>query len=224
MQIEQRSSGLDIQATSLPPQASFFHGAGSGRIVHCPLPARSGSLQARAHLVAGPGNWNTEVSLKNEPCCAVCGHRVEPPATAYLLSISPHTHGLRVQHWDRELAKAAGVRIACKSTHAVEIAALWMATGTLQFTFAQSGREPRLQKTHCGQPTSVLPYFARGRPSSNLIGEVAVNPWIATNPSAANVGLWVTILDSLQEAMESTPKRPPMAMAFPHPPNLERCG
>ena len=147
--------------------------------------------------------------MNHELGCAVCGRSVEANTSAFLLSVAPYTHWLRVQRWDKNLAQAAGTRSACHSAHAVEIAALWMATGSLRMTFAQSTPVVSLQPITSRLPVrEPPPHFTRGG-TGNLVGELAIDPSALQGTSRANIELQVSLLDALSEAMSGGERKLP---------------
>ncbi len=148
--------------------------------------------------------------MNHELGCTVCGHAVEASTAAFLLSVVPYTHWLRVQRWDKNLAQAAGICTACHSAHAVEIAALWMATGRLQMAFATSTSAVAPLPIARRLPTREYPpHFTRGRTGSSLVGELEMDPSVAQDTSVANIGLLATVLDALLEAMDRAPHKIP---------------
>lgn len=135
-------------------------------------------------------------------CCAVCSCAIERRGSAYLLSSGSDSLSIRIYRWDGKPVALAREQLACQSAHAIEIAAFWMVTGSLQLTFAQSTPAGVLQAV--ARPNSTCeppPQFTWGGTGSSLVGELEMDHSARQGTSSANVALQVSLLDALSEAM-----------------------
>lgn len=152
-------------------------------------------------------------------CCAVCDRAVEEREPTYLLCSHPGSLRLRVYRWDGDPAIATGDRLACQPGHVMEMAALWMATGSLSLTFARTICEPVRGPAQAAElKGNRRPDFASGKTRSNLIGELAIHPLAMEDHSPATADRLETGLNALKEAMErmeqQDPSRPPAPARF----------
>jgi len=140
--------------------------------------------------------------VKSQLTCAVCGHFVHAQTPAYVLSISPQTQWLRVQQWEEKLAGSAGVRTVCQSAHALEIVALWMATGSLQFDFAQPTVVRAPSQNTRGRFSSGFPGpRTAARAPINAVAEGSLDYSMARQALEADPAPLVRSLDTLLAAL-----------------------
>lgn len=153
---------------------------------------------------------------QNGRCCAVCDRIVEEREPTYLLCSNPGSLRLRVYRWIGDPAKAAGDRLACQPGHVMEMAALWMTTGSLSLTFAQAVCEPvRRPAPTAGLKGNREPDFSCGKTPSNLIGELTIHPSAMEDQSPTTADRLATCLTALMEAMEGMKQKDPARPTAP---------
>ena len=138
--------------------------------------------------------------MQTQLTCVVCGQLVQGHSPAYLVSINSRTQWLRVQHWDRKLANAGGMRSVCQAAHVVELAALWVATGSLNLDFAQTGRA-RVQQTKVKAVASKRRYAHPSPLQPFLVLELSIDQSSARRALEADSGPLVRCLEALREAL-----------------------
>lgn len=131
--------------------------------------------------------------------CAICGEQRIAGQVWFLLAESAWEDKLRILQWQDRLANREGIHRACSPAHVQELVTHWMALGTLDYPFANSGpamaRSPR---TLASVPVVEEPDTAGVR----QVGEISVHResigrLLDENPEALQV-----ILDELSDALE----------------------
>ena len=148
-------------------------------------------------------------------CCAVCGLAAENCGAAYLLSSSQEGEKLQVLNWDNELAKTRGIRMACQPAHVIEIAAYWMATGSLWLTFARGGSAEESGPCRSAAWASPPQRTEHQISALRFVGELSVDrsslpEAFITHPDLLAT-LLGTLLVTLDHAERKIPPRPPLA-------------
>jgi hypothetical protein len=106
--------------------------------------------------------------------CGICLEPHRGTAGWFLLTENRWTDRLKILNWNAGLAFQPGVHAACGAGHVQQLVVHWMATGSLDYPFAQS-RQPsgtaRRNRSH-DQGTSQGEPDTRG---SHVLGELAVH-------------------------------------------------
>ena len=163
------------------------------------------------------------VNSQPSRCCAICGRAAENSGAAYFLSTSPEGEKLQVLNWDRRLAKIPGVRIACQPAHVIEIAAHWMATGSLELTFANL-KPDKVSRPHQSAeralPRIVKNHAPDQRDDSmadiHFVGELCVDRASLPLAFVTQPELLATLLGALLEILERAERSiPPRTQLTP---------
>ncbi len=108
------------------------------------------------------------------PCCAIC---LEPRTETdgwFLLTENRWTDRLKILGWNDAVVSKPGVQAACGAAHVQQLVVHWMATGSLNYPFAQSGPAEG-RRAH---PAGNGRLGARVEPDtmgSKVLGELAVH-------------------------------------------------
>jgi hypothetical protein len=119
--------------------------------------------------------------------CTICRSEKHDGQSWFLLGCNQWEDRLQVFEWHDELAAADGMYAACSPDHVQELAAHWLANGTLNYPFTRpkSGNIAKPDATSlCLQPAKRL-------------GELAVHRESLNRAWAENPGSLVAVLDAL---------------------------
>lgn len=148
-------------------------------------------------------------------CCVVCSRVAEQSAAAYLLFANPEGQRLYIQRWDKKLTRRRGAMTACQASHVIEIVALWVATGSLDFTFAKVTVAHDCQPSRSKRATGVSSGGVGRKYGSSYVGELDVDRSSLQLALATNPELLMDMLEELQEVLRSDewakPARLPLA-------------
>ena len=144
-------------------------------------------------------------------CCTVCGRVVEHNNAAYLLTANLAATTMQIHHWDRKLARIRNSRAACGPDHVMEMAALWMATGSLGLFLAQTAFGQTLQPTQDALAARATATSAgHRRPSTEPAGELSVDRPNLQQVFQTNPDLLISMLAALLDALRGDEKKEPL--------------
>jgi hypothetical protein len=105
--------------------------------------------------------------------CTICQKDKQDEDDWFLMIENAWDDRLKVLKWDDEFALQDGVYAACGPAHVQELAAHWMATGSLAHPFAQASE--REGTTATSRPWPGWPLEAANSADVGLLGELAVH-------------------------------------------------
>jgi hypothetical protein len=137
--------------------------------------------------------------------CEICGQETGPERTGYLMAASRWQDRLKILQWNEEVAGQEGVHVACGAEHVQELVAHWMATGSLEYPFAEvqpPARKPRATRRGQANPGPGQP-FDIGK--ATQLGELAVHRESLERVLTENPRALASILDALMAALQRLP-------------------
>lgn len=87
---------------------------------------------------------------KSTRSCLFCGQNASASPFHFLVAENRWKDALKILRWDDELAGKRGIYCACSPSHVREIAAAWMAGGSLR-SFARAGHAWRILDGVCSR-------------------------------------------------------------------------
>ena len=140
--------------------------------------------------------------LVEMPVCAICGEVNSGQPHWFLMAENRWEDKLKILEWDTVLALQDGMVAACSAAHVEELVLHWMATGSLDYPFARTGRG--FPRAHARAWRSKQDVDTQG---ATQIGELAVDRAsmeriLSESPQSLQV-----ILDALLGALHRERKR-----------------
>ena len=140
----------------------------------------------------------TSMPEMSEAVCTVCGQARVPGQVWFLLADSPWEDKLRILHWQNRLANREGIYRACSPAHVQELVSHWMAMGTLDYPFANTGCARPSRRTLASVPVVEEPDTSGVR----QVGEIAVHRGILSRVLEEDPDSLQIILDELSDVLE----------------------
>ena len=136
--------------------------------------------------------------------CSICREEQVALAGWFLVMENRWTDRVKILSWNPALISRAGVHAACCASHVQQLVVHWMATGSLEYPFAQNRPKPRhsLQRKH--QPPPDIAEREPEMQGAKVLGELAVHREslervLAENPESL-AGILKALLSALGEA------------------------
>jgi hypothetical protein len=131
--------------------------------------------------------------------CSICGEPKNGHGSWYLVAENRWQDKLKILHWNDRFAGHEGVHQACSAAHVQELVVHWMALGSLDYPFAQTGpgkRPARRWGDSYAAPLSVDVQQAQP------LGELSVHRESMKRVLSENPHSLKSILDALLSALQ----------------------
>jgi hypothetical protein len=106
--------------------------------------------------------------------CAICRQEHSDLDGWFLVTENQWTDRVKVLSWNDFLVSQPGVHAACCAAHVQQLVVHWMATGSLEYPFAQS-RQRREHPLRARYKTSTVAEQEPDTQGSRVLGELAVH-------------------------------------------------
>jgi hypothetical protein len=146
------------------------------------------------------------VTGKPASLCTICREERSDVDGWFLVTENRWTDRVKVLSWNDSLVLQPGVHPACCAAHVQQLVVHWMATGSLEYPFAQSRARRRALRTR-PQPTE-MPEREPDTRGSRVLGELAVHRESLERILAENPESLAGILKALLSALGEPPASP----------------
>ncbi len=127
--------------------------------------------------------------------CAICGEERCANQLRFLLTENSWEDKLTILQWNEQMARRAGIQVACGIDHVEEMVIHWMTTGSLDYPYARTA----LGAT--GWRRSITPSGRADLSGARPLGELAVHRESIERVLAENPQSLKAVLDALLEAL-----------------------
>jgi hypothetical protein len=131
------------------------------------------------------------------PVCTICQREKLDQEDWFLMIENERDDRLRVLQWNDALALHAGVYAACGRAHVQELAAHWIATGSLAHPFAHASQAPGKMMIARRRPAWAAEVDNSSASAIRLLGELAVHREALNRILLQNPQSLVSVLDAL---------------------------
>ena len=143
------------------------------------------------------------MNSREESRCVICHEEHMGSNGWFLLTENRWTDRVKIFGWNDVLASQPGVHAACCAGHVQQLVVHWMATGSLEYPFAQSRPARRRSlRARAERPVAVHP--EPDVPGSRALSELAVHRESLERVLVENPESLVGILSALLSALGDT--------------------
>lgn len=131
--------------------------------------------------------------------CAICGEANADPTQWFLVTENHWEDKLKILEWNSLLACQHGIHLACSPSHVQELVVHWMATGSVNYPFAQTNSWESTTQRWNDFPKLRPVVNTRG---ARTIGELTVHRESMHRVLSESPGSLKSILDALVGALQ----------------------